>query len=348
MPDFTPLASALPALGLSAWLTRRLCDPVSRFHLLDHPNERSLHTRPTPRSGGLGVLTGWVAGSAVVGFTLGGLPILLWLCVALLPLAVVSFMDDYAGVSAALRFVVHTGCAVLLVWGAGLMLDRDLVPGLSQLRYKSVGELLALLYIIWMVNLYNFMDGMDGLAGGMAVIGFGTFAVLGFMAGHGLFLAASLVAAAAAGGFLLFNFPPARIFMGDVGSSSLGFLAAALTLWAARDGIFPFWLGLLVFSPFIVDATITLVRRLLRGERVWQAHKTHYYQRLVHLGWGHKKTVLWEYALMLACGLSAIGAVRRSALLQWMTIVFWLACYIALALSVHRLERRARMLLSHG
>lgn len=342
MPDFALLAAVLPALVLSAWMTRRLCDPASRFHILDHPNERSLHTRPTPRSGGLGILTGWLAGSVVVGAAFGGLPILFWLFAALLPLAVVSFMDDHVGVSASLRFVVHAGCAALLVWGAGLVLDRGLVPGLSQLRYKGVGELLALLYIVWMVNLYNFMDGMDGLAGGMAVIGFGTFAVLGSMAGHGLFAAVSLVVAAASGGFLLFNFPPARIFMGDIGSSALGLLAAALTLWAARDGVFPFWIGLLVFSPFVVDTTITLVRRLLRGERVWQAHKTHYYQRLVQLGWGHKKTVLWEYALMLVCGLSAIWAVRRPALLQWMTIVFWLACYSALAMVVRVLEKRVR------
>lgn len=340
------LAAVLPALVLSVWMTRRLCDPASLFHILDHPNERSLHTRPTPRSGGLGILTGWLAGSVVVGVALGVSPLLFWLCAALLPLAVVSFMDDHAGVSVVLRFSVHAGCAALLVWGAGLVLDRGLVPGLSQPRYKGVGELLAFFYIVWMVNLYNFMDGMDGLAGGMAVVGFGSFAVLGCMAGHGLFTAVSLATAAASGGFLLFNFPPARIFMGDVGSSTLGLLAAALALWATRDGVFPFWIGLLVFSPFIVDTTTTLVRRLFRGEKVWQAHKTHYYQRLVQLGWGHKKTVLWEYALMLACGLSAIWAVRLPVLLQWLTLVFWLACYSALALYVHVLEKRVRTLAS--
>ena len=340
MTDLALLAAALPALGLSIWMTRRLCDPTSRFHLLDHPNERSLHTQPTPRSGGLAIIIGWVTGSVVIGFTSGGLPVLYWLFAALLPLAIVSFMDDHASISAALRFTVHAGCAVLLVWGMGLVLDRGLIPDLGLPLYRGVGELLAFLYIVWMINLYNFMDGMDGLAGGMAVIGFGSYAALGYFAGHELFVAMSLVVASASGGFLLFNFPPARIFMGDIGSSTLGLLAAVLTLWASRDGIFPFWIGILVFSPFIVDATVTLVRRLLHGERIWQAHKTHYYQRLVQLGWGHKKTVLWEYALMLSCGVSAVWAVRQPVQFQWLTLTLWLACYVVIAMSVRVLERK--------
>ncbi len=340
MANIALLAAALSALGLSIWMTRRLCDPTSRFHLLDHPNERSLHTHPTPRSGGLAILVGWVTGSVVIGFTYGGLPVLYWLFAALLPLAIVSFMDDHASISAMLRFTVHVGCAALLVWGMGLVPDRGLVPDLILSHYKGVGELLAFLYIVWMINLYNFMDGMDGLAGGMAVIGFGSYAVLGYFAGHELFVAMSLVVASATGGFLLFNFPPARIFMGDIGSSTLGLLAAVLTLWASRDGIFPFWIGILVFSPFIVDATVTLVRRLLHGERVWQAHKTHYYQRLVQLGWGHKKTVLWEYALMVACGVSAVWVVRQPVQFQWLTAALWLVCYVVLAMNVRVLEKK--------
>ena len=94
--------------------------------------------------------------------------------------------------------------------------------------------------------------------------------------------------------------------MGDVGSSTLGLLAAAFSLWGARDGVFPFWVAILVFSPFIADASVTLVRRLLRGEKIWQAHKTHYYQKLVQAGWGHRKTVLVEYAIMIGCGITAL------------------------------------------
>ena len=115
--------------------------------------------------------------------------------------------------------------------------------------------------------------------------------------------------------------------MGDTGSSLLGLLAGGLSMWGAREGVFPFWVALLVFSPFIVDATVTLLRRLGRGERVWQAHKSHYYQRLVQSGWGHRKTVLYEYVLMLACGLSALLAQQLNLQGQVALILFWCLVY---------------------
>jgi len=182
---------------------------------------------------------------------------------------------------------------------------------------------------------------MDGFAGGMAVWGFGSFAVLGLMAGNMTFVGVSLVVAAAAAGFLVFNFPPARIFMGDTGSATLGLLAGGLSLWGSRDRVFPFWAAVLVFSPFIVDATVTLMRRLGRGERVWQAHRTHYYQRLVQSGWGHRKTVLAEYGLMAACGASAVVGTRLDSAGQWLTIIGWCLAYPILMVLVTRLERRA-------
>jgi len=115
--------------------------------------------------------------------------------------------------------------------------------------------------------------------------------------------------------------------MGDTGSSLLGLLAGGLSIWGAREGVFPFWVAPLVFSPFIVDSTVTLLRRLGRGERVWQAHKSHYYQRLVQSGWGHKKTVLYEYVLMLACGLSALLAQQLNYQGQVALILFWCLVY---------------------
>jgi UDP-N-acetylmuramyl pentapeptide phosphotransferase/UDP-N-acetylglucosamine-1-phosphate transferase len=199
---------------------------------------------------------------------------------------------------------------------------------------------LTTLFVVWVVNLYNFMDGMDGFAGGMAVIGFGSLAILGWLAGHSSFVVVSAIVASAAGGFLISNFPPARIFMGDVGSSALGLLAAGLLLWGARDGVFPIWVGLLVFSPFIVDATVTLLRRVLRGERVWEAHKTHYYQRLVQLGWGHRKTVLAEYVLMVACAASALWVVNKPPATQYAVILGWICGYAILMVLVGRLEKQ--------
>jgi len=172
----------------------------------------------------------------------------------------------------------------------------------------------------------------------MAVFGFGTLAALGYLGGDAAFAGANVVVACAATGFLLFNFPPARIFMGDVGSSTLGFLAAAFSLWGSREGLFPLWVAGLVFAPFVVDATVTLARRALAGERLWQAHRSHYYQRLVRLGWGHRRTVLAEYALMLGSAVSAVVVVRVGPSVQGLLLAGWASVYALLALGVHRLE----------
>jgi UDP-N-acetylmuramyl pentapeptide phosphotransferase/UDP-N-acetylglucosamine-1-phosphate transferase len=127
--------------------------------------------------------------------------------------------------------------------------------------------------------------------------------------------------------------------MGDVGSSSLGLLAATFSLWGNQANIFPLWVAILLFSPFIVDATVTLSRRAWRGEKIWQAHRTHYYQRLVQLGWGHKRTVLCEYSLMFACAFSAIIATSLSAQLQIILMFSWLGIYAILMYAVELLEK---------
>jgi len=183
------------------------------------------------------------------------------------------------------------------------------------------------------------MDGVDGLAGGMALIGFGTFAILGWSDGNELFASLNIVIVAAVAGFLVFNFPPAKIFMGDVGSSTLGFFAATMSLWGERDGIFPLWIAILVFSPFIVDATVTLVKRIVRRERVWHAHKTHYYQRLVQSGCGHKKTVIAEYITMVAAAISAIIGAQLQQQYQWVLIAVWVVIYISLGQAVNHIEK---------
>jgi UDP-N-acetylmuramyl pentapeptide phosphotransferase/UDP-N-acetylglucosamine-1-phosphate transferase len=327
------------ALVISVWFTRRICDPTSALHVLDHPNQRSLHTHPVPRTGGVAILAGVFAGLLVLALAGGPVSRLFWLALAMLLIAVLSFVDDRRGLSVRVRLLGHLTSGVLLVAG-GLYLSEPVFPGTGWTWPVGVGVVFSVLYLVWMVNLYNFMDGMDGFAGGMAVIGFGSFALLGGVAGNSPFLAVNLIVAASVAGFLVFNFPPARIFMGDTGSAVLGLLAGGLSLWGASSGVFPFWVALLVFSPFIVDATVTLLRRLWRRERVWQAHKTHYYQRLVQLGWGHRKTVLWEYALMLACAGSAVWAVTSSARVQFAILGFWVVAYVLLAGSVHVLERR--------
>lgn len=340
MPLSITIAAILP-FALTAWLTARFCDPASKFHILDHPNERSLHSTPTPRSGGVAILGGILAGFAWGASRFAWPPEIPWLIASIVLVALVSFMDDRVGVRVGYRFAAHGVAAGLLI-GAGLSLESLPLPGMAWPLATWLVVVISGLFIVWMINLYNFMDGMDGFAGGMAIIGFGTFALLGWNAGHTAFLVVSLVTATASAGFLLFNFPPARIFMGDVGSSVLGLMAGALSLWGSRDGVFPFWAALLVFSPFIVDATVTLLRRALRGEKVWHAHRTHYYQRLVQMGWGHRKTVLWEYALMFAAAASTLWVVDKAASVQWVILILWVVLYIVLAIGLRHLEERHR------
>jgi UDP-N-acetylmuramyl pentapeptide phosphotransferase/UDP-N-acetylglucosamine-1-phosphate transferase len=151
---------------------------------------------------------------------------------------------------------------------------------------------------------------------------------MGWLSGNWQFAQSSLVVAGASAGFLFFNFPPARIFMGDVGSSTLGLLAAAFSLWGVRDGVFPFWAAILIFSPFIADASVTLVRRMIRGEKIWQAHKTHYYQKLAQAGWGHRKTALTEYAIMVGCGVTALSSQHATVILQMILLAGWVLFYV--------------------
>jgi UDP-N-acetylmuramyl pentapeptide phosphotransferase/UDP-N-acetylglucosamine-1-phosphate transferase len=284
--------TAAPISGLFlSWLVTLLLTRT-RAGPLDEPNSRSLHRRPIPRTGGLAIVLAVVAGWLAPGPQVA-VPVML----AVLALAALSFVDDVRSLPAALRLAAHLATAALLV----ALLD----PGLPLLL-----AIAAVLAIAWMINLYNFMDGSDGLAGGMAVIGFFVYGSAAWLAGDAGFAAANWTVSAAAAGFLVFNFHPARIFMGDSGSVPLGLLAGVLGMSGWSSGYWPLWFPILVFSPFVVDASVTLVRRAWQREAVWQAHRDHYYQRLVRLGWGHRATALAEYAVMIACGAAALYGLR--------------------------------------
>lgn len=289
---------------------------------LDHPNERSLHSTPIPRSGGLAlvpaVLLAWLISP-------GSVPWPIWSTVLLL--FAVSLIDDLRGLPVVLRLGCHLAAAGLVAVG---LLGHALTVLILVLAVPGIA---------WMTNLYNFMDGADGLAGGMAVIGFGVYGLGAWMGGDAALAAAAWVVTGAASGFLVFNFHPARVFLGDAGSIPLGLLAGALGLLGWVRECWPVWFPIVVFSPFIVDATVTLLRRLMRGEKVWQAHREHYYQRLVMSGWGHKRTALVECAWMLACGALALAALASGAALRWGLI---LACALAYAIAMTSIDRRWR------
>lgn len=310
-----PLIAALLSFALIAWLLRS-----GRANLaLDQPNERSLHAQPVPRVGGLGIATG-----SVVALAVAGLPLVALLAAAL---AWVSFTDDRRGLPIGLRFAAHAGAS-------GAFLAVVMPDGAPWLW------IVALPLLVWMTNLYNFMDGSDGLAGGMAVFGFGAFAVAAQISGHGSIAVASLGIAAASAAFLTFNFPPARVFMGDAGAIPLGFLAGGLGFLGWARGAWPFWFPVVVFSPFVADATVTLMRRLFRGERIWQAHRSHYYQRLVRLGWGHQRTALVEYALMAFVATVGVAGASWSATSQVLVVVGMATILTVAGILVDRAWRR--------
>jgi UDP-N-acetylmuramyl pentapeptide phosphotransferase/UDP-N-acetylglucosamine-1-phosphate transferase len=230
------------------------------------------------------------------------------------------------GLPVALRFLVHFVAAV---------------TGLLALGLTGLALLTGTLAVVWMTNLFNFMDGADGLAGGMATIGFAALALaawLGDAPGLAAFCAAIAAAALA---FLRFNFPPAKVFMGDAGSIPLGFLAATLGILGAQQNAWPWLFPLLVFSPFIFDASVTLARRALRGEKVWQAHRSHYYQRVVLLGATHRQLAMAAYVLMLA---SVALAFTLRALPQhapWLLVLLF-ATYLLIFLAIDLRWRQTR------
>ncbi len=302
-----PLAVALAAAGLLAlfvhWALGRLL-PHLRALALDRPNARSSHSQPTPRGGGLPIVAGLVALLALWGLALGGggLPGLWSVLIATALLAAVSWKDDRASLPAGLRLGVQLA-AVLLAIG-GMVGAPPLTQGLLPLWADLLVTALAWL---WFVNLFNFMDGIDGLSVvETASIALGV-ALLGWLGGWPpAILALALFLLAGMAGFLPWNWQPAQVFLGDVGSVPLGFLLGWLLVLAAGQGA---WAAALILPAYYwADATTTLLLRLARGERPWQAHRSHAYQRAVQRGLSHaacSRAVAGVNLLLLALALAA-------------------------------------------
>jgi len=292
------------------------------WRIMDEPNHRSMHASATPRTGGLC----FVPLVLLLAVAAGGAP--LWPLLALaLGLSLVSLCDDIWDLPAGVRFFFHIAAAAAVL---------SLYP-LSSL-WLSVFAVFAL---VWMTNLFNFMDGLDGFAGGMALFGFGAYAVAAILGGS---IAIAAICAAVAGGaaaFLFFNINPARIFMGDAGSVPLGFLAGAIGVAGTVSGVWHLWFPALAFSLFIVDATVTLLRRLSRGEKVWQAHRTHYYQRLAVSRVGRRRTANGSYVIMLAAAGSAVLLNRDPGAAVVVVLVCWTLFYAGLLVAIDLYLKRS-------
>jgi len=325
----------LPLSTVVAFLLTGILRQYAFAHgLLDIPNDRSSHKTPTPRGGGIGIVAAFLAGLvlfAAIGIvdlatsvSLGG---------AGLVVAIVGFVDDHGSIRARWRLLAHFSAAAwALAWLGGFPPVRFLgMP--ADLGW--FGHILALVYLVWMLNLYNFMDGIDGIAGLEALsVGLGATVIYSFRGLAGQDWALPALLALAAGGFLIWNFPPAKIFMGDAGSGFLGLLLGLMSIQAAWNGSGLFWSWVILLGVFVVDATVTLMRRLLRGEKLYEAHRSHAYQHAAQRFGSHQFVtlavgainVLWLLPIALAVTAGWLdGAV--AVLIAYAPLV-WLAFHL--------------------
>lgn len=297
-------------LFLGRWAKRR--------QIVDVPNQRSSHTNPTPRGGGLAIVTvsllgvfiAWLQGPSwswqqLVGFLVGsGL------------ISVVSWLDDLKGLSNRIRFAVHALGAILVIRSFGYW-DMTNIPMFVPLQLdhllKYLGGPVTFFWVVGLTNAYNFMDGIDGIAGGQAVVAGLGYALLGWMLSIPLVGVLGALLAANSLGFLFHNWPPARIFMGDVGSAFLGYSFACLAVIGSKSDPVMALSGVLVVWPFVFDTVFTFCRRLRNGEDIFSAHRSHLYQRLVISGLTHGTVTLLYMGLAVSGVLFAVLVVMKNS-----------------------------------
>jgi Fuc2NAc and GlcNAc transferase len=297
---------SIGVLSLS-WLSVYFIKAYALKNLLDIPNQRSSHQMPTPRGGGLGIVVAFTAASLML-FLGGSLDLAGFQALtAALLVAGIGFWDDHRHIPARWRFLVHMAAAVIalgLVQGFPL-----LVMGDWRIELGVFGYALGMAYLVWLLNLFNFMDGIDGIAASEAVFISGALTgFLGFIDNELALIALSLCFASL--GFLLWNWPRAKIFMGDVGSGFLGFVLGLLTLMAGHQEPVYVYVGLILFAVFITDATVTLVRRYISGQKWYEAHCSHAYQHAARR-YGHLKVILAVWAINLFWLLPVASVVFR-------------------------------------
>lgn len=324
--------AALAAVPAAAFLiavaaTRMALGWLRARAILDRPNERSSHAVPTPRGGGIGLLAGLLPAWTGIALALPGAdPVWPLLLAAALLLAALSFADDLKGLSARVRFAAQLAAVAVVL--AAMQPEDYVFQGLLPLWLDRILTALAWL---WFVNLFNFMDGIDGISGVEAAsIGIGV-ALIGWLASSLTTVGFGLALAGAALGFLVWNWSPARVFLGDVGSIPVGFLGGWLLIRLAQDGA---WAAALILPAYYLgDATLTLLRRAWRRERLWQAHRSHFYQQAVQRGCRHADVSRAVLFTNLGLGL-----------LAWVSLqgFGWLALAPAAALVCWRLARFGR------
>ena len=278
--------------------------------LIDHPNARSSHAQPTPRGGGVAIVVTFLAGLLAL-FSFGEIPRDLFLALfpSSLAVAAFGFWDDHGHVPAKVRIAVHFAAAAWAVFWIGGPATLDL--GIVRLEWGWFGRAAYVVGLVWLLNLYNFMDGIDGIAGAEGL--FVALAGAALVAGDPPLAWLLGLLGASCAGFLVWNWPPAKIFMGDAGSGFIGLALGVMSLEAARPAPQLLWAWLILLGVFIVDATVTLLRRVLRGEKFYEAHRSHAYQYASRRLGSHRSVSLAVSAINLIwlLPIAALVAVGR-------------------------------------
>jgi UDP-GlcNAc:undecaprenyl-phosphate GlcNAc-1-phosphate transferase len=340
------LAFFIEAFLISFLLTGAMLRFSLKRRLLDVPNDRSSHSIPKPRLGGVAITlaffvtcgTLFIAGNsplappaALRGMLMGGAVI-----------ALVGLWDDLRGMDARVKLLAQFGAAAIPI-ASGIVLDTFKLPLIGSLALGPLAVPFTLLWIVALINFYNFIDGIDGLAAGIGMIVSAFLALIAGMTGATGIRSFSIVIAGASFGFLRYNFPPARIFMGDMGSTFLGYLFAVLSVVGAKQGI-PAFITVLLLSGVIGDAVLTLVRRALGKEKLFSPHRTHYYQRLTSLGLSHKQVTLLEYLVAILLGVSALLAFHREWTFVTFLSVVWIGFFMWALAKIRSMEKGERLL----
>ncbi|MFB3892650.1 MAG: glycosyltransferase family 4 protein [Phycisphaerae bacterium] len=326
-------AACLVAAGISLLLGGPVRRLGAALGIMDKPGRRSSHSMPVPRTGGIAIIAG-----AMVAMALFGKPNMPLLAAAAFGtlVAAISLIDDIFTVPSLIRLVVHLLVAGTVIGLVGLE-PQDLgLPYLSMNMNAWTGAILAVLFTVGFVNFFNFMDGINGIAAFQGILGAGMIGVLLMWGGADNSV---LVAAAMAGGclgFLPHNFPKARMFMGDVGSTTLGFCLSMLTLVGGCRSELPWVAYILPLGVFIYDATFTLIKRIIRRENFLQAHREHHYQLLIRSGWSHTKVALLQAALMAMFCASAVIYTNGDDMSRLLVLAADLALMGTYSVFVHR------------
>jgi UDP-N-acetylmuramyl pentapeptide phosphotransferase/UDP-N-acetylglucosamine-1-phosphate transferase len=312
-PVFAFIGAIIANLGISPWVIRQLL----KKSLMDIPNARSSHESPVPRGVGILIILTWLLGMVLTeamgiynpvgffiqapdGFVIGG-------TLGMIVLAVLGLMDDRRDLSPFLKLVVQVAVAGGALWLARLPLERFGLPYLPQDGFGPWGWVLAMVWLVGFTNIFNFMDGINGLAFTQLIFGGAALSVMGVMVNDFELAVSGALAAGAAVGLLKYNFPQARVFMGDVGSLPAGFLLGLMALRAAfgadSSGQIPFLAPVLVLWPFLFDGGFTLLNRIVHRRNPFEAHRSHLYQRLLVAGQTHGEVTVIYGVAMLICAL---------------------------------------------